>query len=73
MEIDVNKYYNVKFQDIEDRKHDINLKGSELINRIQHFLSYSGLVNVSFGFNRIIFNYKSLVSVDKIILYFKEV
>lgn len=73
MEIYTNKYYNVKFQDIEDRKYDINLKGSELLNRIQHFLNYTGLVNVIFGYNTITFNYILPVSVNKITLHFKEV
>ena len=73
MKIDTNKYYNVKFQDIEDRKCDINLKGSDLINRIQYFLNNPNLVNVSYGFNRIIFNYKSTVSINKVIIYYKEV
>lgn len=73
MKIYVNKLYNVEFKDIEDRKYDINLKGSELIKRIQHFFDYPDLVNVIFGFNIIEFNYISLVSVNKITLYFKEV
>lgn len=73
MKIDVNEYYNVTFKDIEDRICDINLKGSELINQIKLFLDYADLVNVIFGFNMIIFNYETSISIDKIILHFKEV
>jgi hypothetical protein len=73
MKIDANKYYNVKFKDIEDRICDINLKGSELLNKIIHFLNKTYLVSVSFGFNRIIFNYITPVSINKVIVYYKEV